>query len=518
MAALRTIESFGGIDADTDQLLDECFEDHAAFIDAISGKRFLIIGRKGSGKTAIYRKILRSNSHDTFTFGHTFRDYPWHHHDKQIRSGVPEQECYIHSWKYLILIGLAKILVNFDQSQPWDEEAADHLAKIETFIIDTYGSKDPDIHQIFQPATQLKLNATFSAKLGPITAGASPTIVPIAELPAIAPEVNGAISEKVIASLNPENKYYVLFDELDLGFDPRDKNYSLRLIGLILAARDINLLARDAKRALNIVVFLRDDIYEVLNFEDKNKLTEGTLARIAWDTAGSPHTLKQLMERRLGKLLAIPVEGSWNEAFDETKDMRGHQSKYQHIVDRTMLRPRDMIKFCNTILETYKLAEGDGKFANEQIAAATKGYSDYLLRELTDEVFKHIEGHSRLFDLLRELDAVQFSREEFEEACKKRSDLMPKDLSPTEILAELFEFSVIGFYQPGGGGYGGAEFVFRYKSPQAKFNPNATGYQVHLGLQKTLGLKRYRRTTKGSEADELSEDEAPGEESDEGLQ
>jgi hypothetical protein len=28
---LREVESFGGIDADTDQLLDECFDDHEAY-------------------------------------------------------------------------------------------------------------------------------------------------------------------------------------------------------------------------------------------------------------------------------------------------------------------------------------------------------------------------------------------------------------------------------------------------------------------------------------------------------
>jgi hypothetical protein len=508
MNFLRDVTSFGGIDADADQLLDECFEDHMAFTDAAAGKRFLIVGRKGSGKTAIYRKLLRSSSHDTFTFGHTFRDYPWHHHDKQKRSGVPEQECYIHSWKYLMLIGLAKVLVNFDQSQPWSEPAAEHLSKIETFIIDTYGSKDPDIHQIFQPATKLKINASFSAKLGAITAGVSPTIIPIADLPTIAPEVNGAIAEKIIESLNPQNHYYILFDELDIGFDPREKEYALRLIGLILAARDINLLARDAKRSLNVVIFLRDDIYETLSFEDKNKLTEGSLARISWDSAGSPHTLKQLMERRLGKVLDIPFDKSWEVAFDETKEMTGHQTKYQHIVDRTMMRPRDMIKFCNTILATYKASGGgDQKFANEHIASSVKDYSDYLLRELNDEVFKHIQEHSRVFDLLRELEAVQFNREEFESACAKRNDLMPKDTTPIEILANLFEFSVIGFYQAGGGGYGGAEHVFRYKSPQAKFNPNATSYQVHLGLQKTLGLKRYRRTSREQDSGVAEEEE-----------
>ena len=60
MANLTQIRSFGGIDADTDELLEECFENHIAFQDAINGSRFLIIGRKGSGKTAIFRKILRS--------------------------------------------------------------------------------------------------------------------------------------------------------------------------------------------------------------------------------------------------------------------------------------------------------------------------------------------------------------------------------------------------------------------------------------------------------------------------
>jgi hypothetical protein len=32
MKSLLDIESFGGIDADTDFLLDECFEDHEAYL------------------------------------------------------------------------------------------------------------------------------------------------------------------------------------------------------------------------------------------------------------------------------------------------------------------------------------------------------------------------------------------------------------------------------------------------------------------------------------------------------
>jgi hypothetical protein len=46
-----------------------------------------------------------------------------------------------------------------------------------------------------------------------------------------------------------------------------------------------------------------------------------------------------------------------NVVFDETRSMSGHQSNYQHIIDRTFLRPRDIIKFCNEVLIAYKRRE-----------------------------------------------------------------------------------------------------------------------------------------------------------------
>ena len=66
MESLSQVESFGAVDADADKLLDRCFEDHEAYLEAKSHKKFLVIGRKGSGKTAIYRKLLKEKRHDVF--------------------------------------------------------------------------------------------------------------------------------------------------------------------------------------------------------------------------------------------------------------------------------------------------------------------------------------------------------------------------------------------------------------------------------------------------------------------
>jgi hypothetical protein len=64
-------------------------------------------------------------------------------HDLQAELGVPEERRYIHSWKYLILMSLAKLLLNVDQSQPWDERVMDSMSTLEDFVIDSYGSRDP---------------------------------------------------------------------------------------------------------------------------------------------------------------------------------------------------------------------------------------------------------------------------------------------------------------------------------------------------------------------------------------
>jgi hypothetical protein len=72
------VARFGGIDADADELLKNCFQDHPAYLSALNHARFVIVGCKGSGKTAIYKKLiterlaaLDTGTHLTTTPGNT---------------------------------------------------------------------------------------------------------------------------------------------------------------------------------------------------------------------------------------------------------------------------------------------------------------------------------------------------------------------------------------------------------------------------------------------------------------
>ncbi len=356
MKKLLTIEKFGSIEAPSDTLLEDVFQSHPAFTDAIDLKKFLILGRKGSGKSSIFRKIISKKAQDFFSIGHTFSDYPWHYHVKQSLSGVPDSEKYVHSWEYLNLIALSKIILNKDNSLPCDgdEEGMSEMIKIEKFILDSYGSKDPDLTQIFTPHKKLQIKGSLGLSFSAVNASLDTEGVPMDYLPSVFQDVNKCLTRAVIKSLNPSNKYYVCYDELDLGFNPTSPDYKNRIIGLLLAAKKLNIEAKSKGKQLSIIVFLRSDIYDDLKFEDKNKLTIEYSSRIEWNN----DSLKDLMSSRFTALLkeASREVVSWDDVFDETEEMRGHQKKIQHILDRTFLRPRDLIRFCNEILLFYVLS------------------------------------------------------------------------------------------------------------------------------------------------------------------
>lgn len=497
MKQLNKIDNFGGIDADTDSLLDTCFENHDAYVKSKAHERFLVLGKKGSGKTAIFRKFISLREHDIFPFGHTFTDYPWHHHDKQAAIGVPPEERYVHSWRYLILLTASKIILNQDQSQPWSEKMFEHLRKLEKFIIDSYGTRDPDVSEIFSPAKKLRFKSSFKIPLSSLELSLETQEVPIDHLPTIIQDVNRNLTEAIITTLNPEFNYYICFDQLDLGFNPADENYKNRLVGLVLAARDLNIRAKQAGKKLSVLVFLRDDIYQTLRFEDKNKVTEAFTTRIEWDTERSNQTLKELMQKRFAAVLDIPEDGAWEKVFNESEQMSGRQSKYQHMLDRTFLRPRDMIKFCNETLTSHKklpTEERDDLFSNRSVNDARSEYSHYFLSELDDEIFKHLKHYETFIEILKSLDSLQFTRDDFDDACKNRERIIPDGYDPSKILSDLFEFSLIAYYNPGGGGYGGSEYIWRYKDSRARFNEAATSFRIHPGLKEVLGLKRFTRS------------------------
>jgi hypothetical protein len=166
-------------------------------------------------------------------------------------------------------------------------------------------------------------------------------------------------------------------------------------------------------------------------------------------------------------------------------------------LDRTYLRPRDIIKFCNETLKHYKIRNVSGglvKFENVDLNTARDDYGNYFIEELDDEIHKHVPKYNDYFEIFRTLGTIQFNKVDFIKAFETKKSLFPEIKNPDIILKETFNFSIIGFYRAGGKGYGGSEYVFQYTHPRAQFDENAQEFRLHLGLMDVLELKKYKRT------------------------
>jgi hypothetical protein len=484
---LRFIGDFGGIDASEDKVLLAAFEDHDSYNWAMNFAKPFIIGRKGSGKSAVYQKITKEPKGNAKSIGFTFADYPWQHHAKQKQIGVPDEECYRESWKYFICLMFCKLLLKTRDSIPQDSSATEALDTIEAFLRDSYGSLNPNLSKIFTPGQQIKI----SGKLSVFGVGGEVGTIPVEHLPKFYSEINQNIIACILKCVPRNIKYYICFDELDIGFEPENVDYLRRLIGLIRAARYVNQQCLQADLQAGVIVLLRDDIWHTLRFEDKNKITQGHLSEIKWSQGDGPHCLKRLMERRFGEVLGKD-HVSWDDVFNETKTMAQFKSKYDYICRRTFLRPRDLIQFSNKILEAFKLAPSDAGFEAEHVKNAEKNYSAYFMQELEDELHKHSASYDRYFDVLKSLINVSFTLDEFESAWQSKRAQFNADENPEQALKALFEFSVVGFLAAGGHG-AGSKYVWRYLDPKTKFNSMARNFQVHMGLKEEFELKLYSR-------------------------
>lgn len=256
------------------------------------------------------------------------------------------------------------------------------------------------------------------------------------------------------------------------------------LIGLILAARDIKRNGERQYGAVNPVVYLRTDLWDELQFSDKNKISQTLTFHLEWTSK----SLLDLVETRLRAKLAPAA--AWNNIVDDNL-MRGSQSKWNHILARTFLRPRDVIRFLNTALDRAKERNSASPliFLNEDIVSSREDYSSYLKQELDDEIRPHWAFWDEALQSCSAISTITFERADFErEYAQRRSS--KNDITASEALAFLYRFSVIGYERRSG--YGGSSWAFQYTDPEAGWDNVANRFKVHLGLKEYAKLRETR--------------------------
>lgn len=492
MNLLNQIKDFGSIDAENDERLIEYFYRTEIIDKLMEYEKCIVIGRKGSGKTAIY-KYIQNEKKESFS-ALLFRDYPWKLHDQYKNSIVSERESYVNSWTFYFYIEIFKRIIQLKESFSTKYNLK-VVKKLEKWIKRNWGESKFDHKEVMSPKRS-KYLITFNPQiLGNSLGSVSRDFDEKKDIASTLSEYNkkfDSILRELIKDFN--NEIILAFDELDLAYDPNDMNYKNRLIGLLLTTYSFY---EKYKKKIKIFVFLRSDIFNVLNFQDKNKIKDNMVEFLDWDSESVDSTLslKSLISNRIkGNVdsLSDNFERNWNEVF-ENNNIGKNQFKWNFIIDRTFVRPRDVIKFLNLALEQAKTRlitdpNSIDKITNIDIHNVRTKYSTYLFEELKDEISSKYPDFDKYLEILRDIHKNRFTPDEYLISYKNTKDRLCMTESEDIILERLYEFSIIGFYKPGGGGYGGSEYRFQYASDFQTFNPRAKQFKVHSGFKEYLEL------------------------------
>lgn len=481
------IQQFGSIDAESEDQLAEFFLRTDAYGRIEDQEHPIVVGRKGTGKTAIYKALTNRSTayNNVHTSGLLFKNYPWGAHAKVADADAASVERYSSSWEFLILVELCKVALTRDAALVDNEDSHRAQVAVRKFVEANWGQVDYAFKDTFK---RRKYNLHFEPKIaGTSLARLSASDVPRERLAGFLTEANDWLRFCLQHMLRHDQWYFILFDELDQGYDPSDRDYSDRLIGLLLASRSVFLWGRRCNLQVSPTVFIRSDIYDELSFPDKNKVSDNLTETLRWtDEAAGENSLKTLLDRRIKIITGEEDESDpWSLVFDP-QVMRGTQPKHKHMAARTYLRPRDMIKFGNLCLDEAKRV-GNARVENRDIARARPAYSRYLISELDDEMHEAVPEWRKYLDLLRRIHTLRFTRDEFERNFTLMK-LGSYGRTADEVLEVLYDFSIIGFTKAGGSGYGGSAVAFRYQEAAVSFDPSARGLRVHAGLKEALDL------------------------------
>jgi hypothetical protein len=477
--SLRNLDSFGDVAAEDDPVLD-----YFLATDAVrkieSNSVFVILGRKGSGKTAIVRYFAEGEVKG-LAQRVSLRGYPWSVHAERADAGASPIEAYVSSWRYLIATELGSLTLA--KLNDGSKEAK----SLSVFLKDNYGGPHPDLETILRPK-KLRLSEwsfepeIMGNKLGGVALDRDRQDFNFGlELNALSDAILSAVSS--IAARHEVDAITLHFDELDQGLAELNDQRRSMLVGLILAARSIRLDSGRGPVRINPVIYLRTDIWNELSFSDKNKVSETHSHALEWDS----DSLRALVDRRLGARLGSGA--NWDQVVED-RLMRGSQSKWNHVLSRTFLRPRDVIKFLNAaVVEAHKRTADPLLLSNQDIVTARNTYSSYLKSELDDEILAHWAEWEEALQACSAISTVTFEKDEFfEEYRKRRSSSNPKEAD--EALRLLYSFSVIGYERRSG--YGGSSWAFHYTDPEAGWDQSATRFKVHLGLKEYAKLREDR--------------------------
>ncbi|QCS50018.1 hypothetical protein FEK30_11550 [Picosynechococcus sp. PCC 11901] len=493
--------SLGDFSAENDLNLSEYFvEDTPAYraSEDINDDRYILLGRTGSGKSAILSHInskFRDNSNYICAFIRPEKSYleaiiqTDEFFELKTIKGL-EKILFKLIWQYVIMIEVLR--EKYGHNGPArklkllignDLKAYKFLNKVNQLSRENQTLADVIINLLKEIKIQIK---DISVSAGKDARSSSYEVT------------HGLIKETESFHKNGfwdvvgGAKLYLLFDDLDLGWNPEDENQQLLLGSLFMVMKDY--VYRERVKPL---IALRTNILEGLDLPQREKF-DNNILRISWT---KPKLETMLLLRFIRYSTTRKIEGM-SDIFD-LSSQENINSPVDYMIKRTLYRPRDLLAFCmHAIEETSKI--GCGKITIKNVVDAESQYSLNRTQALADEwkylypdldslvklLIKIAKNTGNLEDISpKKLKEILIEAKErilttpepnhFYENIKWLGSYFPDDNSPGEIVNRLFKLGIIGYKQ-----LSDSRYIFSYELDKLPDIDESTYFTFHPMFEK----------------------------------
>jgi RNA recognition motif. (a.k.a. RRM, RBD, or RNP domain) len=430
-----------------------------------NGEKAFVIGRKGTGKTAILETIYNQNEPNLFIEKLSFKDFPLHLLYSLSDHQFPQPNQFISLWTFITYMHICRMMVKNNAIE------VSIRGLLEKFV----GGDEPNKN--FQRALSNWTAKEFGVDL--FGFGGKLGLTERTSLDYGKSWIDKIeIVEELISQNLDNSSYFILFDDLD---EFSNENEYMALITSLIKA--IYNIRKTFWGKLNIypIIFLRDDIYELIKDSDKNKWSDFKYDLI-WDET----SLKKMLAYRLSRALKndeapYSFEHIWPKIFSRellptgSSDYAIHVTPFEYITRMSYLRPRDYIEY-------LKLCAVDAHALHTNIITAdiikrARGsFSIHLKDELVDEMQLIIPDIREILSGICTRYGLNYFnyRDIYNYLNETMNDTSTKQ-NPEFIIKYLFKYSVIGHKEQN------HEVCFNYMNKYSSLD-YAKPLSIHEGL------------------------------------
>jgi len=445
----------------------------------LDGPEFLVLGPKGSGKSALTEHLRLRAMTDSQLF--VTRVELNNLHFRQFLGMVPgigDRTSYPSAWEWLILISLFS---SFAQDEgAYSNSSEDYRRTIRALDVAGYLPKDRlDLDQLITRSTTEK----FAIKLPGLELGAEETRRPEG------PNFFSALGtlKQVASQFMSDSRHLLVIDGLDTMFILEEVDWQI-LTALMVQVSSLNRMLRDRGTPASVIVLCRTDIYGRLPFADANKTRQNRGIELEWYPRSQRPAHSPLF-RLAHKKASVHHPGVGNiveRFFPQVMELRSGRKMLIHefLMELTRHRPRDLLSL---LLYIQKASPRTGAPSALDVDEGARRYSlQYFVPEIRSELHGLLP-QSEAFNalgLLKSMGGHKFYLHELN--AKAKSDSRYSDIDVPAVLEQLFACGAVGNIASGGRE---PFYDFSYRNPEIDFDPDKQ-LIIHNGLILGLNIPR----------------------------